>query len=96
MGSDLSRAGWSGNNLRENNTRMADDPERESELIRARVNQLLDDAFADDPKFRESFLRAQASEHSQALREALRSARREPLRRLAIVVKEFLWRQRRR
>jgi hypothetical protein len=75
---------------------MAADPERESDLIRARVNQLLDNAFADDPQFRESFLRAQATEHSQALAEALRSGRREALRRLAIVIEEFLWRHGRR
>ena len=75
---------------------MADNPEREGDLIRTRVNQLLDNAFADDPKFRESFLRAQATDHSQALTEALRSGRREALRRLAIVIEEFLWRQGRR
>jgi hypothetical protein len=75
---------------------MADEPERDSALIRARVNQLLDSAFADDGQFRESFLRAEAANQSQALAEALRSGRPEALRRLAIVIEEFLWKQGRR
>jgi hypothetical protein len=75
---------------------MADDPERDGAWIRARVDQLLDSAFADDRQFRESFLRTEAANQSQALAEALRSGRPEALRRLAIVIEEFLWKQGRR
>jgi hypothetical protein len=69
---------------------MADEPEREGALIRARVDQLLDSAFADDRRFRESFLRAEAAGQSRVLAEALRSGDPEALRRLTTVVEEFL------
>jgi hypothetical protein len=69
---------------------MSDDHQRDGPPGRARVDELLGSAFADEAKFHESFLRFEAARQSRALAEALRSRRPEALRRLSTVVAEFL------
>lgn len=69
---------------------MPDDPiESDGAWMRDRANRLLDEAFADDPKFREAFLRARPGRQAQILSEALGSGDHDALRRLEIALEKL-------